>query len=489
MIFLILIILILNPIFQETFTNQPSYEQINDYIKEIEIPTKNSGLAGLTIDEDNNVWFVEINANKIGVLFTNNFTIKEFPFKIDRTAKPGIEFVALSQIKYDKIRRSLWFTWSPSDSIGKFDLNSLSFEFYSIDEKDSGVFDLLIDDEGNIWVTLLYGKKIVKFYPDIKKFEKYLIPDPTGGPAILTMDNYKNIWGTLNFGRKIFKLNLEKLKPNTSEGVEIFDNFSYKNVFISPLGIAYDHKRNLLWIADHGSSAIYSFNPFNLTWKQYLVYQPFPYALINHVKVDSEGKVWFASHFGNTVGYLNPEERSVVEFIIPTSNSTTLWLEIDKNDNVYFTEFDGNKIGFINNTSKIKVEIDVYKKYINSGEVAEFEINVNFLNIDGINVTLDYSSIYFFLKDKLEINTNLGKQFLLKNNTSLKIKIKYNDVPQGEYTFLISFKSQKIIISFNVYLSVGPKPFEWLNITLAITIPLIITILIFIFLRKIFYKK
>jgi streptogramin lyase len=230
MIFLILIILILNPISQETFTNQPPYEQINDYIKEIEIPTKNSGLAGLTIDENNNVWFVEVNASKIGVLFTNNFTIKEFSFKIDRTAKPGIEFIALSQIKYDKIRRSLWFTWSPSDSIAKFDLNSLSFEFYSIDEKDSGVFDLLIDNEGNIWVTLLYGNKIVKFYPDIKKFEKYLIPDPTGGPAILTMDNYKNIWGTLAFGRKIFKLNLEKLKPNTSEGVEIFDNFSYKNV-------------------------------------------------------------------------------------------------------------------------------------------------------------------------------------------------------------------------------------------------------------------
>jgi|GEM_PF-1738222 Streptogramin lyase len=464
-------------------------DRTNNYIIEYEIPTKNAGLGGLTVDENNNVWFVEINKSKIGVLF-NNFTIKEYQFKINRTAKSGIEYIAISQIKYDKLRNSLWFTWSPSDALIKFNLNSLNFEIYKIDEKDSGVFDVFIDGKGNIWATLLFSNKIIKLEPENNKIEKFLIPDPLGGPAILTEDKYGNIWVTLAYGRKLAKLNVEKLEANTSKGIDLFENFDFKNVFYSPVGIFYDNKRNLLWIADHGSSSIYSFNPFNLTWKQYLVYQSGDlYSLINYVKMDSKGRIWFASHIGNTVGFLNPEKGYVIEFKIPTFNSTTLWLEIDKNDNVWFTEFLGNKIGLIKSFGeKYEILSNINKININSGQTGEFEIEIEILIEKEINATLNYSSIYLTLKNKIEIIPEKGN-ILLKNGTKIKVKIKYYDLPQGNYVFLVVFKSPKMIISINIYLLVNPKGFEWFSIILAIVIPLMITIFIFIFLRKFFYKK
>jgi len=87
--------------------------------------------------------------------------------------------------------------------------------------------------------------------------------------------------------------------------------------------------------------------------------------LVNDLLIDSNGKVWFTEHGGNSIGYLNTKDYAMAEFPIPTGPlSTCLWLALAPNGDIWFTEWSTNKIGAVQSNLPIPVSILVSEKYL-----------------------------------------------------------------------------------------------------------------------------
>jgi len=91
----------------------------------------------------------------------------------------------------------------------------------------------------------------------------------------------------------------------------------------------------------------------------------YPISLVNDVAVDNQGGVWFTEHGGNSISYLYPGARRMVEYAIPTGPlSTALWLALAPNGNVWFTEWSSNKIGVVHANLPIPLTLSTPNDYL-----------------------------------------------------------------------------------------------------------------------------
>jgi len=486
--FLILLILISLISFDQKVNLQLS--ESSPYIIEYEIPTKNAGVAGLTTDNEGNVWFVEVNASKLGVFFVSNETFKEFEFEIEKTNPPTIALVALSQIEYDEIRNKIYFTWSYSDAIIEFDLVSKTFKYYFLPTKRSGVFDILIYN-GTIWFTELFGNKIGKLIPEKNEIIEYDHPSLYVGPAILTKDSKGFIWYTLAYGSRIAYFDPKTIKSKD----DIKEIIPSKYFLRSPVGI--DAFNDTIWVADHGSSSFLNYIPFNNTWKLYLAYDKNKTlnSLINDLKIDSKGNVWFTSHLGNTIGKFDRKTGVITEYEIPTKSSINLWLTIDKNDTVWFSEWSGNKIAKViekpNQEIEIKI-IDISKSSIRAGIEDVIEIKFEIYSNGKVELKID-SSISDINNFNVRIESDKGNIFEIDSYSIVNLKVfikSSSSVIEGYNLILgINFVTKDYIKTILFQILILNPPLSLFNVILVIIFGLLILFILLLIIRKIIFKK
>jgi virginiamycin B lyase len=120
------------------------YISANGEVSAQDVPTRNSGLGDIVVDQRGAVWFLELRANKIGRLAEGRFVEFEVP-------TPSAGLIALAAAPDGAV----WFTELSAGRLGRVRDGRLA-EF-RLPRPESRPFGVAVDAANNVWYTDLSG--------------------------------------------------------------------------------------------------------------------------------------------------------------------------------------------------------------------------------------------------------------------------------------------------------------------------------------------
>lgn len=260
-----------------------------------------------------------------------------------------------------------------------------------------------------------------------------------------------------------------------------------------PVGLSFDRQRNLLWFTNHASSLFGFVNLSSSSITEFstsvAVSQGLPIVSLPYwIHQSSDGIVWFNEHFGNKIAAFNLTSRSLIEYIIPESNSSPLQLAVDDIANkVWFTEFSTGKVGYIYENAYTGRDI-VAPSLINLSP-----FNTNFeIDVPGGSASLQLSGS---MNRVGVIGTNMTSQISSSQNGSVyQITLSSISMSYGNYTLTACIPDQKVSAQLFanvckvIYLSYSLTPSQ-ANSYLLFPIVAVLAILVFYLLYQRRAKK
>ena len=110
----------------------------------LDVPTRNSGLGDIAVDESGAVWFLELRANKIGRFVEGRFTEFTIP-----TPSAGLTALAAAP------DGSVWFTELSVGKLGR--IRDGRVAEFRLPRADGRPFGVAVDTANNVWYTDLSG--------------------------------------------------------------------------------------------------------------------------------------------------------------------------------------------------------------------------------------------------------------------------------------------------------------------------------------------
>lgn len=252
--------------------------------------------------------------------------------------------------------------------LGRFDPASENFTFFDIPTVGSFPMRLIIDFQNRVWFTEFLGNRIGVYDQSVNRLSEYEVPTNASGPADLTLDGQGVLWFTETYAKKV-----AKFYPQNQTFVEYpFETTNPSELVSSPVGIASDRSGDL-WIADHGGSWIVKFAPSSKGVERYPTRIPsqdgYPLSIPNGLLIDNRGRVWFSEHGANSIGYLDTDRQTMVEFPIPTGPvSTALWMYLAPDGDIWFTEWSYNKIGVVHANLPVPLSLRASERFLILGQ-------------------------------------------------------------------------------------------------------------------------
>src|SRR3989338_2941171 len=133
--------------------------------------------------------------------------IKLYPTPSERSLPIAISVDAKGQI---------WFVELNVNKIAMFLPETSAFFEYDIPTTRSVPTDIVVDANGIVWFTEEDGNQIARFDPRTKTFKEYEIPTHNSQPIKLTLDRGGNVWFTEFAGNKIGRLDVNHTFPPLS---------------------------------------------------------------------------------------------------------------------------------------------------------------------------------------------------------------------------------------------------------------------------------
>ena len=321
-----------------------------EVVLEYNTPTPDSSPADLAFDAQGNLWFTELNANRIGKLnpskakslTSQGITEYELP---QPNSKPHFLTIAKNGL--------IWFT-EGANRIGRLDPENGTFKEYDIPSPHSEPHEIIEGPDGSIWFLEFQTNKVGHLDPKTGKITEF--PIGPGNPHALVLVENK-VWYTQGgmFWVNTFFNKLGSLDPLTGK-VEEIKIPPEKSV---PHGIAVS-KDKTIWITEMFASKLAKLDLKRKKPKlvEYSVgKRRSPHALF----VDEKRKfIWFTAARPDAIGRLDlskakPGTRKGVKYYqLPNPDSHPTQIALDKDGNIWFTEmgkyFKGkynNKIGLL----------------------------------------------------------------------------------------------------------------------------------------------
>ena len=135
------------------------------------------------------------------------------------------------------------------------------------------------------------------------------------------------------------------------------NTYTLPSGYAQPLFLAFDAQGNV-WFSLPMGNSIGMLNPSNKTFQQWTV--PTPSAGPWGIAIDQNGNIWFTEHYTNKIGRFNPTTQTFTEISTPATNSQPYGITVDGSNNVWFTE---------NNSS-----VALIGEYTSGGTLQEYKI-------------------------------------------------------------------------------------------------------------------
>ncbi|MFP6637767.1 MAG: Lyase-like protein [Nitrospinaceae bacterium] len=322
-------------------------ETIYEYLT----PSAASSPAGLDFDSKGNLWFAEINGNKIGKLV---------PVEVKSGTSDGIVEYELphpnSKPQYLMVSRddTVWFSEMAGNRIGRLDPVTGKIQEYDIPTPDSEPHQLFESEDGMIWFTEFEANKIGRLDPKTGAIKEF--PVHEGHPHDLVVDD-EYVWFTQGgkFWARTFANNIGYLELETGKVGSIV--IPPKKSVPHGMFLASD---GTIWFTQFFANKISRLDfseGFPPTVVDYQV--PGKRTGAHDLVVDYNKRwVWFVANHIDSIGKLDLNKaepgtsKGVKLFPVPTKGAHPSNLVLDKQGNVWFTEmgvyFRGryhNKIG------------------------------------------------------------------------------------------------------------------------------------------------
>lgn len=263
-------------------------------ILEFLTPTPDSSPTDLAFDREGNLWFTEINGNKIGKL-------------IPSKAKPGT-----------------------SEGV---------FEF-PLPKPNSKPHNIIVARDGMVWFSEMAGNRVGSLNPATGEIKEFSVPTPNSEPHHLAEGAKGEIWIAEFETNKIARLN-----PGTGKFIEIKVNEGHPHDLI--------FTKNDLWYSQGGKFwAQIFFNKIGRlrlsTGKLHEIAIPTKKSVPHGLTTEGDSKIWFTELFANKIASLDfsTDPPVILEYLVPGERKRPHDLVVDeKRGWVWFTENRGNNIG------------------------------------------------------------------------------------------------------------------------------------------------
>jgi len=385
----------------------------NDYITEYKIPTECTQPLAIVADPQGNVWFAQSNTGKVAKFdpFTESFTEFENP-----TWPPGGRSMMWG-MDYSP-DGSIWFTEEAYDSIWRFSIQDETYQRITYPSDGDALPQKLQVFGSQIVVNDFSGNKIT-FLDPVQSEEEvtYLsLPSPVENSVtgVFAIDSIETIWYTnwvfqqggvlVQFDQKnYYDLFINNASIPLSDYIKIHQ---FPPGLATPNGISVDND-DKIWIADTSSSFFFKFDPDDETFTRYLTSDPTastygnssgliktPVSRPYWMEQDESGRIVFNEQTANRLGFFDPADESLVEYLIPSKNpgwadcellpdcglAQIFGFDVD-GDKVWFTEWVENNIGVLDTSVPLPLEIEIFPQEITlkKGESTELPVKITTL--------------------------------------------------------------------------------------------------------------
>ncbi len=302
----------------------------------------------------------------------------------------------------------VWFTDENqnSPSVWSFNATSRTFQRFSTNSSPSDPIFVLVDPAtNNVWFTDYYGNYLGEIISSTPVPIRYPIPNANSYPVeIAKQSGSPYLWITEATGR-IARFDMTD---------HSFQQFTPTVSLNYPVGIIVD-KNNDVWVSEHGGSSVTEFIPSNSTWRKYPTSQATssPGTGVATLALDNQGRLWFAEHYANRIGRLDPATGQMDEFALPIPGAYSLLDTVDRSGNFWFTEATANEIGRIpgNATAPFSSNaITMQSPFVTAGSSIDANFVISNRNLTnsvklGLNVTSSFTSNYYTTKSEVSLST------------------------------------------------------------------------------------
>jgi streptogramin lyase len=287
---------------------------------EFTVPTASSDPNWIAAGPDGNLWFTELNGDRIART-TPAGTTTEF---IVPTASSSPYGIAAGP------DGNLWFTEQTGDRIGRLTPTGTIAEF-TVPTASSDPNGIAAGPDGNLWFTELNGNKIGRITPTGTIME-FTVPTASSEPDQIAAGPDGNLWFT--------ELNGQKIGRITPTGT--FSEFTVPTGSSDPQGIAAGPDGNI-WFTELTGNKIGRITPAGtITEFSSGISGSGP----SGIAPGPDGNLWFTEQSGK-IGRINPTAGTITEFTVPTASSGPQGIVAGPDGNLWFTEFLADKIAQI----------------------------------------------------------------------------------------------------------------------------------------------
>ena len=399
--------------FQEQWCGPDASPNTSAFVTEFVLPSECEMPVGIA-DDSGRVWYVSAKRGLLGNynVAENDFseyTIPEWPTREQPfTAVPSW---LMSWAVETDASGNVWFT-DQNNAIWRFDPDTESFEKFPVPAKYPSVMDF--DASGNIYFIGITSKSL--YFGDMSMMRAGTsdgfteIPLPLDGfsginsnlitSGSMVVDNERNVvWvSLLAFQQK------GQLFQYDTDASEVVNTVDLPDDLSSPVGAALDDSGNL-WVADHGTSTFFKYDPAQDRITKFVTSVASPkiyggttpanaYTLPYWVEKGPDGSLWFNEHTGNKIARFDPEELALTEYWIPSQNRNWSLCPPDAQtcgfanamqftvgqDHVWFSEWTENKIARLDTTKQVPLAVSAPEEItVVGGDSVEISVTIDAL--------------------------------------------------------------------------------------------------------------
>jgi virginiamycin B lyase len=294
-------------------------------------------------------------------------------------------------IGVDSQNQGVWYVSTKNGTLGRYDMKTNTFgEEYKIPSwpareaptMSSQVWDLDIDNKGNIWFTDEKLNALWRFSNDTRTFDIFAVPEKpeafgTTYPVSMEIDkNGSNIYFVGIRSPSIWIGNISLMKNGTAEGIERIgiplDSFAGIDPdLVSTGSVVLDEDNDRLFVsllAFNTKGQILGYDLKNKTFTPYEL--PDDITSPVGLALDLDDNLWVTDHGTSIFFKLDPVSGDITKFTTSTVSPRTLgqsttidaaytlpyWIKTGENGTIWFNQHTGNKMSSFNPNNLTLIE-------------------------------------------------------------------------------------------------------------------------------------